>query len=85
MTSDLRTRIAAALQARDQAATAGIDDPFMVEHASYDELADAVIAELGRLYEDSLQSTVFSTIRFLDEHRSKHREHFTQEAEDECS
>ena len=45
--SDLRTRIAAALKARDEAATDGIDDPFLVEHASYDELADAVIQELG--------------------------------------
>ena len=44
--SDIRTRIAKALQARDEVATAGIDDPFLVEHASYDELADAVIAEL---------------------------------------
>jgi hypothetical protein len=45
--SDLRTRIAAALKARDEASTDGIDDPFLVEHASYDELADAVIRELG--------------------------------------
>ena len=47
MSDDLRTRIAAVLQARDQAAVVDIDDPLWVEHASYEELADAVIAELG--------------------------------------
>lgn len=45
--TDLLIRIAGALKARDEAATAGIDDPFLVEHASYEELADAVIQELG--------------------------------------
>lgn len=49
MTDDLRTRIADAMQARDQAATAGIDEPFMIEHATYEELADAVIEALPEL------------------------------------
>lgn len=46
MTDDLRTRIAAALKAVDDAYL-NRPEPFMAEPASYEELADAVIAELG--------------------------------------
>ena len=55
MSDDFRTRIANAIAAEHD--RQGMDGPL------YFDMADAVIRELDRIYEDSLQSTVFSTIR----------------------
>jgi hypothetical protein len=54
--SDLRTRIAAALKKADE--TVFISDPFAAPEPSYDELAEAVIAELGLIRDP------FSTVAF---------------------
>ncbi len=57
--SDLRERIAAVLKAADSRA---YGDPFQVEPSSYDDLADAVIADLGleeeRTYGDMMRRHV---------------------------
>ena len=82
MTDILRTRIAKVLHRLYGPLMGGADHGWDDEpHGTQDEYlrdADAVIRELGRFYEDSLQSTVFSTIRVLEQ-RSTPR-HFTQEA-----
>ena len=73
VTDTLRDRIAAAID-EERNRWAGGDAPA-------ETLADAVIAELGRIYEDGLDSTVFAAIRLVEQCPTP--KHFTQKAADE--
>lgn len=77
--SDLRDRIAAVVDARIKfwRQTQGC----IVDGIDGADVADAVIVELGRYYEDSLESGVFAAVRMLEQHQKSPR-HFTQEADD---
>jgi hypothetical protein len=78
--SDLRTRIAAAMRKEFYENEEATDDD--CTWVNWELMADVVIEELGRCYEDSLQSSVFSAIRMVERHQASPR-HFTQEADDE--
>jgi hypothetical protein len=81
----LRERIAAVQRAHmgDQYEQDMGECPCGFKSVTCDELAahiaDAVIAELGRFYEDSLQSTAFAAIRLIEQRQTP--QHFTQEEE----
>lgn len=77
MTDNLRQHIAEAMRKEFHDNPKATDDDATC--VDWELMADVAIAELGRAYEDSLQSTAFAAIRLIEQHQTPR--HFTEEAE----